>query len=96
MMDSLADAQYPWKERARESGSESVCVCWEKVIERRPLEIFFHPIRIILTPHPSARSPCAGEPATAPISALTLSQRLLDAAWTCVTVVIRIAGLMLN
>lgn len=80
-----------------ERAAVRVCACvGEKVIERRPLEIFFHPIRIILTPHPSARSPCAGDPATAPISALTLSQRLLDAAWTCVTVVIRIAGLMLN
>lgn len=97
-MDSLAEAQCPWKESVSESGGESLCVCRQKVIERRPLEIFFSPDKNNADPtHPTAPPfPRAGDPAPAPISAVTLSQQLLDAARTCVAAVIRIAGLMLN
>lgn len=46
MLDSLAEAQYAPRRRG-------VCVCLGgKVSERRPLEIFSRPIRIILTSHP--------------------------------------------
>jgi len=47
---------------------------------------------------PTAWSPrqSVGDPVSAPISALTLSQRLPDAAWPGVVAAIRIASLMLN
>ena len=65
MMDSLAKAQYPLKER--DSGSVCVCECvwvWvsEKVGEIQLLEIFFHPIRIILTTHPLCSVPLRRRP----------------------------------